>query len=1158
MCSVNANRLVAITTSILLLPPVIANGQNITVPASAATGIALSAASQYRVLSDQRWGDYEDVVLISVLNNYIKLASNGNAKVGSADFSNASNLLHGPLDKYAPSASQFRSQDQAARLRYGIDTLCSNAASLQASQLLLQALFGIEKLKFRQLETEFDPTRQPPADMPTYALTGAALQFIADQVQQASDLAFQNEQFASVVNPILKDMTGFDTTSSYSLISNGFAGLPNLPTPNSDGSYTLVTQTLVGQYTSVVGTFQSAVDVNIAAFKTASGGKPVAPGVAAAARFKLIAFPSTPQAGPDGSNGIGGSDSSKCKPCMDAQLDVTAVSKLVGLSDPGLGSQISTVGTSVITAGNAISGILSATTTGAMLGPMGALVGAGVSIFSSLFGGGGNTIDSQILSQVQKLSNQVASLQKDMDSQFLKVDATLNNIVGTLSQNFAQINYTLGQLSGSEQAIQTGLFDVEAQLNQLALYNSAYHQAEETDTLMSNVNGCIDYRKNHNQSDIGQAPFNICQNAFFTYAQTGASDAIWAPLPPATAYSDDQVYGTISDFQNPHVTGCSGGCPTPFAVLINYLSQYPSLNMHQPPLSAVSPLANPEEWNLGARAYLEMSHEFPRYAANLGTTFFDQMITIGTNVQQAAESINSNRPASGPVTTNQALLVGSAGLTTKYNNFITQNLQSAMQSDLNNYLTDPANNITRANNITLNLWAGGANQHTSWRPSLGTISLCAGGSVGAAPSNLLAQVPDLYAFSQSYLGSGQLSMCVTNVQWINVGALQAANTGIVGNGSQVYPGYAIGQYCSPQLSATIATLSAASGTLVASISISFNGTVLFSATVSTPAVEEIQGSWLVMCLSGGIIPAPTSIPFDFHFDANAMLLQNWTVGVNMQSLFNTAAQLAQQPQPQLLGSIAAQLDSLAAGHQHNIYGIIAKDFSNAGSAVQNAGTLLDGAGLLLQAYANLGLPNSLQFDTALHSSLYGSKAISNSSEVNSDFSGFSTASISDTTDNKITDEVANLNARAAALTTAMTAALNRIDQDQLPESLSQIDITLEDLQAFEGLQKAAITAKDVGILSPCNDPLPESTSVVSPSGGNITFTIKAPAGCPWMANAGSSWLSLSSGQTGTGTGPGSVTVSASANTSGSVRTGTLTAGDQVYIVFQAAATSSSN
>lgn len=208
-------------------------------------------------------------------------------------------------------------------------------------------------------------------------------------------------------------------------------------------------------------------------------------------------------------------------------------------------------------------------------------------IFSDLLAGSSSSPNAAVLEQIQKLSTQIVALQNDVNAQFIRVDSTLNTILANLSSDFSQ-------LSADSHAIQVGLLDLQTQLNQLAVYNSAYQQAEENDALMLSINGCLNYQANHNGQDIGQVPglYNSCENSFYTWSTANALDAVWAPTP--TNYTNGSIYNTFEDFSNSQIPGCSAGCATPFAVDVNYLAQFPAQNLGLPALSS-EVLANPND-----------------------------------------------------------------------------------------------------------------------------------------------------------------------------------------------------------------------------------------------------------------------------------------------------------------------------------------------------------------------------------------------------------------------------------------------------------------------------------------------------------------------------------------------------------------------------------
>jgi hypothetical protein len=259
--------------------------------------------------------------------------------------------------------------------------------------------------------------------------------------------------------------------------------------------------------------------------------------------------------------------------------------------------------------------------------------------------------------------------------------------------------------------------------------------------------------------------------------------------------------------------------------------------------------------------------------------------------------------------------------------------------------------------------------------------------------------------------------------------------------------------------------------------------------------------------------------------------------------------ITQIPQPQLVNSIASQLDGILSTAQAGIYTDIAKgpDGFGAVGAVESAGQALTGDKLLLQAYATLGLSSSLQSDDNFHSLLYGGQAIAGGTSlqpgddsVQTDFGTFSASPIVDT-DNQINIEVQTLKSRASALSTSINAILAQVQNDQIPESLDQIDTTLADLIALQSLLEA-------GALSRCNYAPSPTGAAFDSTGGSGTITIQELDGCSWNVSTGASWLQITSGSSGTGN--GTVTFSAASNPSNSPREGVFIIGDTIFHVAQ--------
>ena len=1082
-------------------------GSPITIPSSTAVGIGLASAANYKVTQDTQWKDYEDVVILAALNGVAKASANAGQPMTAANYTSVVNQLRTWLNSKSPQNPVFA--DEAACLRYAIDALVPVLNSGPASPFLSTSLAGLENVKLTQLESSLDPSRQYPADMGLSSLSQNAYQFIADRVQEASDLAHNDLQYAVAINPVLFDLLGLDSTATYAQIQSLYPNaVPTLPAPNNDGSFTFNPADLITQYQSIIGSVQSAIDADLTSLEAAIGSSQMV-------RSQLVSAQASASSGC-----VAGAILISANQCTgannnvetQAQSTITGLSKLVGLSDSTLGTQISNVGGAVIQAGKAIGqlGVLGSES-GAVLGalgstlgvfgPVGALAGAGITIFSSLFGGGSSNPNAAVLAQIQKLSQQITRLQTDMDNQFKQVNATLSTILTTLTQNFAQINYQLGVLNGDVHAIQVGLLDVQTQLNQLAVYSLAYAQTQEYETLIQYLNGCLNYRTVHNGADIGLTQYNTCENELFTWANNDVTDQLWAGVQQPN-YSDGNIYNI---FLNSAVTGVCSGCASPFSTDVNYLAQFSAQNLNLPAL-ANTRLPNPDMWTLVARAYLQLAREWPQYAVTINSVHFDDLIQVGTSLQQANHKANSTGSGAG-IVTNQPLF---NSVINKYNAAIS-GLQSAVQGVTNTFVSDPNRRLQG-----LNLWAG-SGQQTSFSPQVlsnSTMPPCSINFINfKTPLNSAPLIPMQVRLAEQ-LGLGVLSLCY-NIELSNVRPSQPGEFGYPNTIFSTMKFSILGRFGGQEVFRRMLPL--------------FNST-LFCNSLSCTVTD---GPDPTVTRSGPAYWMDFFWQDSNHFGNTNLYYQSFAT-VSIDDSVN------QSLRAQNLLNLSVSIDTTLAGYEQTLYGQIASIFSAAGP-VQAAGQFLSATKVLAEAYVNLGLPTSLGTNDTLHGLLYGKGSIFDASTVQSDLASFSSSPISNNTDNRITDEIANLNSRSTALATAFNGALSSIQQSGSPDSLAPIDATLQDLQAFE-------TLKNANALSACSYQLSAGSSSIGTSGGSVTITVNSVSGCGLIANSGAPWVNVST----TPIGPGQfqVSITITADPSGSARSGIVIIGDQIYRVYQ--------
>jgi hypothetical protein len=963
-----------------------------TLSAAAATSIGLAAAANYALGQNSRWRDYETVVVLSVLTEVAKGVRPGTTMT-AAQYTTIAAQVRAYLDTQLPAVRVF--PDEAAVFRYAINALVGLVASPSVDPRLGVAISRVEHLKATALQVRVDPSRDTPADLAMYEPNAFA--FVSDRVQEASDLAHEHAAFALAINPLLSALVGFDTTASYALLAAAYPqALPALPPTNADGSVTLDLQALLAQFHSVVNDIGVVTDEHLASIQSQPNVIGVSSsGVPGRSRARVVASAPTPSctAGLPGSGDAIVLQANDCtanagKPpdyWSKAQAGLDALARFVGHLDPTAGRLISTVGGALIEAGKAIATIDGIVQKGSIFSsfasllafskPVIALVQAGIAIFSAFSEGSSGNPNGEVLAAIQQLSQQITRLEENMTNRFDQVDAKLNAILETLNSNFALINYELGVLEGDVHTVQAALLDVRAQLNRIEQYTLAYHQAQSRANLILQLNGCLNYAAIHNGANIGRSKYNECENAFYTWAHDNALDELWAGVRQPS-YADHNIYGTLLNF--------------PESVNVNYLAQFPAQNLGLPALAQGTRIANPNEWVLGAASYLQLAHEWPQHAADISSSRLDDLIQTGMGLQRAAQKASGTR--SGSIfTPNRSLFTATIN---KYQTG-TERLQTAVQSVIDAYTSNPANRLQN-----VNLWGGQSS--FNWIPPITTINGCGapislplpgavtGQSIGTptvphVPVNILYSVP-VPALIATYMDLGTIDVCL-------------------------FPGW-----------------DSSLRNLQVTLAARYQGRVITSQFVSNRLIVSN--------------PSGTNIW--------SLVQENWQQGLNLSSQFATFGQstfIVPPDEQEIVQGATAAVDDRLRTHQRAVYGAIASGLGAVGE-LQDAAQLLTGAKLLLQAYVDFGLPNSVQVSNPLRAMLYGNESIFDAVAFQADLLEFASAPIPDVTDNKIADEFAAADVRLATVSAAITAALDQLESNQWPDSLATVDLVLADLRAF--------------------------------------------------------------------------------------------------------------
>ena len=1117
----------AVCVGIALLTPQLAYAQNnssgasFSVPSSTSTTVGLANAIQFQLKHSNSWDDYEKFMIITSLTGAAK--THPTTRLG---YQTLADQIKAWLDQRKPENQTFINRDQADKLRYGYDILSSIVQlTPEVGGILSTTLNGYARLRISELENTIDPSRQALSDIEFADRRTRTIQAVQGLVGDAADVAQNDPELAAVLNPLFVDLAKCDLNCSYSDIQAVHPELPWLPQADSNGSIQLNAQDLETQAQSTADDVRSGTSTDITDLQTVSD-------------FQLAnGFPVTNPTVPPGNTDDPDARQARRQLVLDAaESSISAISQLIGLADPRLAHQVQTAGSTTIQVGEAVSKFLQTTEKGADsfaqglagVALTGNIIGAAVQVFS-LFGDGGPSPDQVILEQIQELSKQIDDLHRDMDARFDRVDASLNNILTVLHDNFAQIAFQLNATANDVHAIQEGLLDLQAQVNRLQQYLFAWTTALSKEQFIQTMNGCLNF-KARTGIDMTTDQFFVCENAFYSWAHDTALDQLWAGVSQDQLdFTDPAIFPTLSNF--------------PLSVDLNYLAQFSHVNLLLPALSAVR-LANPNEWELGVRAYLQLTSEWPQYAVKINPSRLSDLIQIGQDIRQAA--INADGIVPPGTLIPQVNLF--AAVANKYAGTLSS-LQGAIQDVVNAYTSDPLNRFTDpTTGIKLDLFAGGANQTTSWRPNIAAIQRCDGsGPQLGTPSNLLNSVPGIYAFAQGYLKSGQMDMCINAAQWSAPTRVPPSDPttacsviDIQDQGATCSPGcdgpidipddQNNGHlFCYPSHAYTYAKI-------ILDLNLRYQGTsVAVASMTSSQDTIEKDTTYLrevVIGDSSGWVYDPQTTTIDINTAVN----QNWDSGVGLKTILNSSSQVTPQPQPQLFSNVAGQIDNLLRPLQQHLYQSIADAFSQVGP-VQTFGQHLTGDKLLWQSYLNFGLSRSLQNNDSLRSLANG---IPDASSMRADFTQFSKSSIPDTTVNDIAAEQSKANAWNTALSNTVAAQLNQIQQSQLPETLQSVDIALEDATAYSVLQTA-------GVLSPCDFQLSPATISVGPAAGADAIKVQVFDTCAWSTNTHAAWLAVAAN----GSGNGTVPYAWGTNPGPTAREAIIIIGDQAFKVTQA-------
>jgi hypothetical protein len=296
-----------------------------------------------------------------------------------------------------------------------------------------------------------------------------------------------------------------------------------------------------------------------------------------------------------------------------AGASVYLLSTVLGLGDPKLGHDAYVVGNSAVQMADSLNkldisdfantAISSANMVGAVMNVM------------SLFGNGQSSPDQMILDQIGALREQINGLRLEMHERFDRVDKSLDQIYQTMVLGFDQLNGNVNEVRGA-------LFNLQMDLHRLELEVYTYLNAGFRRDLSEAINGSLDYETTFGQPMSPFGVFQTYENKFYTWAVDNSKDDLESTY--GQGYDDASLYDQLTS--------------RPLEANLNYISTFLNQRLGVPVLS-VNKLANPRDWAISGRAYVELCRENPLYFRQISTNRLSAIMAVGQQLESSISQL---------------------------------------------------------------------------------------------------------------------------------------------------------------------------------------------------------------------------------------------------------------------------------------------------------------------------------------------------------------------------------------------------------------------------------------------------------------------------------------------------------------------------------------
>ena len=253
------------------------------------------------------------------------------------------------------------------------------------------------------------------------------------------------------------------------------------------------------------------------------------------------------------------------------------------------------------------------------------LIAIGIKIFGILNKKEEESINKKILQQLQTISTQIKDLRKEMNVRFDRIEKQLNAMLDVMLEQFARIDFDLGQIEGNVEEIQFGLYSLHSELQRMNRNIHTFLEAAHRRELVEAINGFLAFRERTGQ-DLDFATFLTGENEFYSWGFSHAQDPLQAG-PPQRSFQDGDLFAELDNF--------------PLATNVNLLRELPAARFSLPPL-AVNRLANPSDWITASEGYAQLSEESPAHAANISSSRVEDLVGVGERLGDSLSGIADN------------------------------------------------------------------------------------------------------------------------------------------------------------------------------------------------------------------------------------------------------------------------------------------------------------------------------------------------------------------------------------------------------------------------------------------------------------------------------------------------------------------------------------